>query len=185
VGSLLLIGVAINLDNIYDLMPKKEIYEAGRWVVIFVGLGKLADMVFGPSSEIVVLSKYFWFNIVLILVLAGTAIVANNILIPRYGINGAAIGVAFALTLFNVVKYVFVWMKLGIQPFTRGTLIVLVIAAATVGLNFVLPVFDNLFVDLIVRSGVVTVFYGGAVLITKVSPEGNEIFRRGLRLVGL
>jgi O-antigen/teichoic acid export membrane protein len=154
-------------------------------VVLFVGVGKLADMLFGPSSEIVVLSKYFWFNILLVLVLAGTAVVANLVLIPRYGINGAAMGVAFALTMFNAIKYVFVWMTLGIQPFSRGTLIVLVIGTATVGLNYVLPVFDNMLVDLVVRSGVVTVFYGGAVLVTKVSPDVNEIFRKGLRLVGL
>jgi O-antigen/teichoic acid export membrane protein len=184
-GALLLIGVVINLDNIYDLMPKKEIYEAGRWVVIFVGVGKLADMLFGPSSEIVVLSKYFWFNIVLILVLAGSVIGANNLLIPIYGIDGAAIGVALALTSFNVVKYVFIWITLKIQPFNRATFIVTVIALMTIGLNYILPVFDNLFVDLILRSSVVTVFYGGAVLLTKVSPEVNQIWKKGLGLVGL
>jgi len=184
-GALLLIGVVINLDNIYDLMPNKEIWEAGRWVVIFVGIGKLADMLFGPSSEIVVLSKYFWFNIVLILVLAGSVIGANNLLIPIYGIDGAAIGVAIALTSFNAVKFVFIWITMGIQPFNRATLIVMVIALLTVGLNYILPVFDNLFVDLIFRSSIVTLFYGGAVLLTKVSPEVNQIFKKGLQLVGL
>ncbi|MEJ0029276.1 MAG: MATE family efflux transporter [Bacteroidota bacterium] len=84
IGGLLLIGVIINLDNIFDLMPRKEIYEAGKLVVVFVGIGKLADMLFGPSSEIVVLSKYFWFNIVLISMLAGVVIIGNNLLIPRY-----------------------------------------------------------------------------------------------------
>jgi len=184
-GALLLIGVVINLDNIYDLMPNKEIWEAGRWVVIFVGIGKLADMLFGPSSEIVVLSKYFWFNIVLILVLAGSVIGANNLLIPIYGIDGAAIGVAIALTSFNAVKFVFIRITMGIQPFNRATLIVVMIALLTVGLNYILPVFDNLFVDLIFRSSIVTLFYGGAVLLTKVSPEVNQIFKKGLGLVGL
>jgi O-antigen/teichoic acid export membrane protein len=185
VGALLLIGVTINLHNIYELMPKKEVWEAGRWVVIFVGIGKLADMLFGPSSEIVVLSKYFWFNIVLISLLAGSAIIANVLLIPKYGINGAAMGVAFALITFNAVKYVFIWMTLKIQPFDRATLIVVVIVVATLGVNYVLPALDNLFVDLILRSGVVTIFYGGLVLVTRVSPEVNEIWRKALGLVGL
>ncbi len=184
-GALLLIGVAINLDNIYDLMPRKEIYEAGRWVVVLVGVGKLADMVFGPSSEIVVLSKYFWFNIVLILLLAGLAIIANNLLIPIYGINGAAMGVAFAVITFNAVKYVFLWFTLKIQPFNTGTFIVLAISLATIGVNYILPDFDNLFVDLIFRSSVVTLFYGGLILVTKVSPEVNQIFKRGLKLIRL
>jgi O-antigen/teichoic acid export membrane protein len=185
IGTLLLIGVAINLGHIYDLMPNKEVYEAGKWVVILVGVGKLADMAFGPSSEIVVLSKYFWFNIVLILLLAGTAIAANNLLIPRYGINGAAMGVAFALTTFNIVKYAFIWFTLKIQPFNWATLVVIVLAAATIGVNYFLPVFDNLFVDLIYRSGVVTVFYGGLILVTRVSPDINQTFRKGLKMMGL
>lgn len=185
IGALLLIGVSINLDNIYDLMPRKEVYEAGRWVVVFVGLGKLADMIFGPSSEIVVLSKYFWFNIVLILLLAGSVIIANNLLIPIYGINGAAIGVGLAVLSFNAVKFVFLWITMKIQPFNRATLIVLAISLATIGVNYVLPVFDNLFVDLIFRSGIVAVFYGGLILLTKVSPEVNQIFKKGLGMIGL
>ncbi|HMJ67466.1 MAG TPA: oligosaccharide flippase family protein [Cyclobacteriaceae bacterium] len=184
-GALLLIGVVINLDNIYDLMPRKEIYEAGRWVVILVGAGKLADMAFGPSSEIVVLSKYFWFNIILIILLAGTSIIANNILIPRYGIDGAAMSVAFAVIMFNAVKYVFILATLKIQPFNAATFIVLAIAAATVGLNYIIPDFDNIFVDLILRSGIVTVFYGAAILLTKVSPEVNQLFNKGLKLIGI
>jgi O-antigen/teichoic acid export membrane protein len=183
VGALLLIGIIINLDNIYGLMPKREIYEAGRWVVVFIGVGKLADMAFGPSSEIVVLSKYFWFNIVLVVLLAATVIIANNILIPRYGIDGAAVSAAFAVILFNAVKYVFIQATLKIQPFNQATFIVLAISAATIGLNYILPVFDNIFIDLILRSGVVTVFYGGAVLLTNVSPEVNQIVRKGLRML--
>ena len=184
-GSLLLIGVIINLDNLYSIMPRSEIYEAGRWVVILVGVGKLADMAFGPSSEIVVLSKYFWFNIVLIILLAGTSIVANNILIPRYGIDGAAMSVAFAITVFNVAKYIFIWYTLKIQPFTRATLVVIIISTATVGINYILPDFDNIFVDIIFRSSVVTIFYGGAILLTKVSPDVNKLFQKGLKMIGL
>ena len=184
VGALLLIGIIINLDSIYELMPKKEIYEAGRWVVVFVGVGKLADMAFGPSSEIVVLSKYFWFNIVLVILLAGTAIVSNYLLIPVYGIDGAAVSVAFALIMFNAVKFVFIWVKLKVQPFSMGTVIVVVIAGVTVFINYLIPRLDNVLVDMFVRSAAVTVVYGGLVLATKVSPEVNEVVRKGLRLVG-
>lgn len=174
-GALLLIGVVINLDNIYSIMPRSDIYEAGRWVVILVGVGKLADMAFGPSSEIVVLSKYFWFNIVLIILLAGTSIVANNILIPRYGIDGAAMSVAFAITIFNIAKYIFIWYTLKIQPFTGATVVVLAISAATIGLNYILPKFDNIFVDIIFRSAVVTIFFAGAILLTRVSSDINKL----------
>lgn len=184
IGSLLLIGIVINLDSMYSIMPKREIYEAGRWVVVFVGIGKLVDMAFGPSSEIVVLSKYFWFNIVLILLLAASVITMNRLLIPIYGINGAAMGVAFALILFNVVKYVFIRITLKIQPFSWSTLLVATIAAATFGINFLIPSFDHLLVDMIVRSGVVTVIYSSLILATKVSPDINNFLKARLKRLG-
>ncbi len=185
IGALFLIGIYINIDNIFDLMPKKDIYEAGKWVVIIVGVGKLTDMLFGPSSEIVVLSKYYAFNIVLIVILASSAIVSLNILIPAYGINGAAVGVALALILFNVIKYFFIWIKLKMQPFSTATLKVVIIAVLTIGLNFLIPKFDYLLIDLFIRSAVITVFYCSLVLFSKASPDGNAFLKKIMSMMGV
>ena len=43
IGTLLLIGIVANLDSIFALMPKGEIYQAGKWVVVIVGAGKLTE----------------------------------------------------------------------------------------------------------------------------------------------
>ncbi|HZX75298.1 MAG TPA: oligosaccharide flippase family protein, partial [Cyclobacteriaceae bacterium] len=40
IGALILIGVWANLNNIFEIMPKGNIYEAGKWVIILVGFGK-------------------------------------------------------------------------------------------------------------------------------------------------
>ncbi len=175
IGALFLIGIYINLDNIFALMPRSEIYEAGKWVVIIVGVGKLVDMLFGPSSEIIVLSRYYWFNIILLSILAITIIVSNNILIPIYGINGAALGTAFALISFNGIKYIFILIKLKMQPFTVASLKVLLIVLLTLALNLIIPTFTSVFVDIVIRSGVVTLVYGFLIFITKSSPDGNRL----------
>ncbi len=179
IGSLLLIGVYINLDHIFALMPKKEVYEAGRWVVVIVGAGKLIDMLFGPSSEIIVLSRYYWFNIILILLLAVTVVVANNLLIPAYGINGAAAGAALSLVLFNAVKFVFIYFKLHMQPFTIATLKVLAIALLTVALNdWLLVKINGLIPDLLFRSAIVTIFFATLVYVSRASPDGSALVHR-------
>lgn len=178
IGSLLLIGVYINLDNIFQLMPRKDVYEAGRWVVIIVGLGKLTDMVFGPSSEIIVLSRYYWFNMVIILFLAVTVVVLNMALIPRYGINGAAISVALALVLFNSAKFIFILARLQMQPFTLATLKVMAIALMTLALNAMLPKMDHVVIDIVLRSSCVTVLFAALTLISKASPDGNALVGR-------
>lgn len=182
IGSLLLIGVWINLDNLFLLMPKGEHYGTGKWVVIIVGVGKLADMLFGPSSEIIVLSKYYKFNILLILVLAGLVVVLNNSLIPRYGIEGAAWGAAFALIAFNATKYIFIYVKYKIQPFDISTVKVLVIALITLLINSLLFKINYTLFDIIYRSSVISVAYGTFIILAKVSPESNALFKKGISL---
>lgn len=175
IGSLVLIGVWINLDTIFSLMPKGDNYELGKWVVIIVGFGKLMDMLFGPSSEIIVLSKYYQFNIILILTLAAMVIVSNNILIPMYGIEGAAWGSALALVIFNMVKYIFIYVKYQIQPFDWATLKVLFIGILTLALNALLPLQENVFIDILFRSSSVTVFFSCLILWSKSSEDANGI----------
>jgi len=183
IGSLLLIGVWINLDNIFDLMPNGEHYEPGKWVVIIVGFGKLMDMLFGPSSEIIVLSRYYRFNIVLILTLATIVIISNNLLIPAYGIEGAAWGSAFALIIFNLIKFIFIYFKFRIHPFERATLKVLLISALVLLINTVLFKMENVFLDITFRSGIVTLMFGGLIIATKASAESSALFAKFLDLL--
>lgn len=181
IGALLLLGVAANLDNLFTLMPNSAIYSAGFGVVIVIGTGKLADMFFGPSSEIIVLSKYYWFNLILLLILAAMTVVLNNLLIPQYGIIGAAYGAALSLILFNFVKFIFVWIKLELQPFSIAFVKVAVISALTWGLHMVVPPFSTVLVDILVRSSAMTAVFGGLTLWWRLSPEANELAARVLR----
>ncbi len=185
IGSLLLIGVSANLDTIFTLIPKGAIFEAGTWVVLLVGAGKLIDMLFGPSSEIIVLSKYYSFNIVVVLILAITVIALNLLLIPVYGITGAAIGSAFALFLFNLIKYGFIWWKFKLQPFSIATLKVLVIAVIVIGVNSLLPKLNNVFADMTYRSILISLVFGSLILLTSSSAEITKLFKNGIKLFGI
>lgn len=185
VGALLLIGIWINIDSMFLLMPKGDQYALGKWVVIIVGAGKLVDMLFGPSSEIIVLSRYYWFNIILIILLAAVVILANNLLIPIYGINGAAIGAAFALVAFNTVKYFFILIKLKVQPFTIDSLKVLGIALLVLGINWFIPRLFNPILDILVRSAVVTLVYASFIFYSNISPEGNNFLKSMLARIGI
>ena len=181
----MLVGVWANLDNIFELIPKNEIYEAGKYVVIIVGFGKLIDMIFGPSSEIIVLSKYYGFNIILIILLAGSIVFANNLLIPTYGINGAAIGAALALIFFNLIKFIFIWITLKMQPFSSGTLKVALITLVAVGVNLVLPKVSHVLVDIAYRSLIITIVFGALVLLSKASTDGNNLVKKLLMMAGI
>jgi len=183
IGALLLIGVWANLESFFQLMPKGDIYRAGSLVVIIVGLGKLIDMLFGPSSEMIGLSRYYWFNLVVITLLAAIVVVMNYLLIPRIGIEGAAYGAVVAVIFYNVIKFIFIAVKLKIQPFSLATIKVLFIAMVTAGLNLILPSLDNVFADMFYRSFLITAVYGALILWTRSSEDINNLVARVLQRV--
>ena len=184
-GALLLIGIGANLDSIFLLMPKGSQYATGYWVVMIVGAGKLVDMLFGPSSEIIVYSKYYRFNIILIILLAIIIITANNILIPLYGIEGAAWATALILTIFNLVKFIFIWFRMDLQPFSFAFLKVLMITVIAWTAQWLLPRIDTIILDMIVRSTLITIIFGSLIVWSNVSPDGNNLIKKGLGLLGI
>ncbi len=177
IGSLLFIGIWINLDSIYVLIPNSEVYELGKWVVLIIGAGKLVDMVAGLNGEIIVMSKHYRVNVYLVVILTIFTITANYILIPKYGLEGAAIGSSLALLVFNGSKYGFLYWKEKIQPFSFQTIKVIVIAILTllVGLNT--PVLSNVYIDIIYRSILVTLLFSGMILWLKPSEDVDGLVK--------
>ncbi len=180
IGLLIFIGLWINLDNIYSLIPRSEVYSLGRMVVLIVGSGKLIDMAAGLNGEILVLSRYYKVNVYLVAGLAVVTIMANYILIPLYGLSGAAMGSAMALLLFNLSKFIFLKVKLKLQPFTRNTLKVLVIGGISLFIGLWLPKLSNVYTDILVRSGSVTLIYSIAVYLSHASDEINAEVKKWL-----
>ena len=180
IGSLLFIGIWINLDNIFTLVPKSEVYSLGKYVVLIVGAGKLIDMIAGINGEIIVMSKHYRVNVYLIVLMTIFTIAANYYLIPLYGLEGAAIGSAVALLLFNFGKYLFLLLKEKIQPFSVQTLKVLLIAAITAFVGIKLPIMDNVFIDILVRSAAATIVFVGLISWLKPSEDVEMLLKKAL-----
>lgn len=175
VGALLLIGIWANLENIFEMMPKGEIFQAGAVVVVWVGLAKLLDMAFGPNSEIIVMSRYYWVNMITLIFLAVLVIASNYYLIPRLGILGAAYATGFSLMVFNGVKWIFVWAVLRIQPFTPAFVKVILASSVVIVINLFLPKSSMVLVDVLYRSAIISVVYLGLILATATSAEVEKV----------
>ncbi|WP_111671098.1 lipopolysaccharide biosynthesis protein [Algoriphagus litoralis] len=125
-----------NIDSIYHFVPNSELYQTGKMVVFYIALGKIFDVAFSVNGEILVFSKYFRFNLILTIAMSVFIVAVNYWLIPIYGIEGAAIGSASIMLAFNLVKYGYLKIKLGLDPFSAETLKILL-----VGFLIFLPVY--------------------------------------------
>ncbi|MDF2158225.1 polysaccharide biosynthesis C-terminal domain-containing protein [Algoriphagus sp. CAU 1675] len=162
---LLFIGIWVNIDSIYHFIPNREIYESGKWVVFLIGIGKLFDVAFSINSEILVFSKYYRFNLLATVGMSLMIILLNYWLIPIYGIEGAALASALVMFLFNLVKFLYLKIRLSFSPFDWTTTRILFLGAIALLLPELLPTMENHLLDLGIRSILILVIYWtGAVI---------------------
>jgi O-antigen/teichoic acid export membrane protein len=166
-------------------MPNGEVYAAGKFVVLFIGLGKLIDVTTGINNLILTYSKYHRYLILFVLILGIITVTGNFILIPLLGITGAAIASLSSYFLINTAVILFIYRKLGIQPFTSKTLKIILLIGVAFGLNYLLPTLGSWFLDSLYRS---LILLGLFVLVTyfyKLSDDLNSIVLRAFEIVGI
>lgn len=143
IGCLIFIGVWSNIDDLFNIIPKSEIYKEGKYVVFFVSLSKLIDMSLGVNNEIILNSKYYRIILYYVIIMAALTVIGNLIFIPPYGITGAAMALSFSIFIYTIIKLLFVWSKYKIQPFTIKSVWVVLIALIVYGITLLFPASDN------------------------------------------
>ncbi len=176
IGGILFVLLWSNLDNFYSL--QKPIYAEGRMALLFLGLARVINMLFGVNGQIINVSKFYRFDTTTSVLLAILTIVTNLIFIPLYGISGAALATAVSIVLFNVVRFAFVYHKLQLQPFSFKTLVAAALLLLAFFLGQYLPELDSIILDGIYRSLIIGGSFGLLVYFTKVSEDFNHYFNK-------
>jgi O-antigen/teichoic acid export membrane protein len=138
-GGLLFVLVWANIDALFNLIPNGDSYRPGKWVVFFIGISRLIDMANGINNDIILNSPYYRFNLVSIVFLSFVSFGTNYLMIPRFGLVGAAAGSTFSMLLFNLLKGSFIYYKVGMLPFEKRTWQVIVLLFVAYGCGYVLP----------------------------------------------
>ncbi|MEX0594456.1 MAG: polysaccharide biosynthesis C-terminal domain-containing protein [Balneolaceae bacterium] len=150
-GSFLLVTVWILADPILTLLP--DIYREGSLVILIIGCGKLLDMATGANGSILLLSRFYRWDLLFNGLLVILTFFTNWMLIPRFGVEGAAVATTLSLLIYNTLKYLFVKYRLHLSPFTRSHLYILLWTAGTLVVLQQIPS-SNLWSDLLLDTGV-------------------------------
>lgn len=168
--------VYVNIDNIQEIMAIiKGGYHQIKPLIMILMVGQLLDMVTGLNFELIGVTKYFRFNFWIALVLMVLVFVLNYFFIRSFGIYGAAWATTLGLIIFNIAKTVFLWRKMGMQPFSKATSYVFIAGALAGTLAWLIPFLGNVFVDGVVRTFVFGGIMWYGLYKSKVSPELNGI----------
>jgi O-antigen/teichoic acid export membrane protein len=108
-------------------------YRQGASVVVILGLTMLFQTACGQVDMVLVTAGRSSWSLANGLLAVGVNVGLDVLLIPRYGITGAAIGWSAAIVVANLVPLVQLAMTVRLHPFGRGTCIAAVLSALSFG----------------------------------------------------
>ncbi len=186
IGALLFLGIFINLDNIFILLS--ENYATGRLVIVFIGIAFLSDMLVGTSGQIISFSKQYKLQTYLMVFYVAAIIIGNALLIPKYGIIGAAIATLIAKLLFNISKVITVYLLFRLFPYNIKFIMVALISFLLLFVNQFIWIQDNYLLDIAIRSSIVGISFIVIIYLLNISVDINEtinnVMKKVLRVLG-
>jgi O-antigen/teichoic acid export membrane protein len=182
-GTLLFLGIWVNLDSLFLLMPNGVLYAQGKYVVFWIALLRWLDMFFGINSELLLQSKHYRMNLFFILALAVLMLFSNYIGILKMGIVGAGFATCMSFLLFNIIKYIYIWQKFHIHAWQKEIFFVTFWGILTYLLVLILPFFEEkttfyILSNIILKSAFISVFFLSGVLFFGWSKDINEIIKK-------
>ncbi len=179
VSALIFILIIVNLNQLYELIPEE--YSISTAIVLLISLVKLYDNMLGNNNSILFNSDYYRLVLLIGVVLAVLAFIFNLLLIPRFGIMGAAVATFLAFFIYNTAKIYLVYSKFKMQPFSTGTLYILIFSGIlTAGFYYWEFPFHPL-VNIALKALLVTLLYLGFAFKFKFSEDINALILKYLR----
>jgi O-antigen/teichoic acid export membrane protein len=181
VGGLVMLGIFVNINQLYDMVPKE--YSGGILVVFMIGISKYFDLILGNNNAIIFNTKYYRTVLFLGVGLVALTIGLNMIFIPIYGIMGSAFATLLSITIYSLAKLLFVVKRLHLYPFTKQTLHSLAITFLLFLMFYFWEFPFNPIINILLKSILITILYVYVNYKFVVSIEINEAINVVLRKI--
>jgi O-antigen/teichoic acid export membrane protein len=152
-------------------------------IVLFMGLARVIDLGAGINAQIIVTSSFWRFDFFSNILYTFLALPLNFILIKKFGIIGLAYANLISLSAYNAIRYIFLWKKFGLQPYTIKNLFTLLIAAASFLLTWIVPIDTAWYFSIFIRSAIFCILFVPSILYFDVAPELTNVSRSVLKTI--
>lgn len=179
-GTGIFVLLLVNIADIISWTPQPAELMSNLGVFYILGLVRLVDLFTGINSQIITYSDHYRFNIYAILLLAVFNVVFNYLFIVSFGwgILGVAAATFLSMTLYNFAKFMYLKIRLQLQPFTWETLKIILVGVVGVLLGSAFDLSFPTLVNVILRSLLVGSLLLGAVWYLGICPEIKEALQK-------
>jgi O-antigen/teichoic acid export membrane protein len=170
-ASAIFLLIWMNFSDAVDTFKLKPSFHTAGWVFFVLGLTKIVDMGTGVNSQIIATSNYWRFELFSGIVLIIIMLPLTYILAKSYGIIGPAIASLVSITIYNIIRIIFLWRKFKLFPLTIHSLQTVLLAAASYGVCYF--AFSNMhgFIAMFLRSLAFIFLYAAGAVYMKLSPD--------------
>jgi O-antigen/teichoic acid export membrane protein len=167
----------LNFDDGISTFHLQEGYRAAKWVFFYIGIARIIDMGTGLNSQIIATSTYWRFEFISGTILLALTLPANYELTRLYGIIGPAFSNLISFSIYNLIRYIFLWRKFKMQPFTDKSIYTLLLAAVTFFVCYWLLNDKTGFEWIILRSAAFIIIYVIGMFVLKLTPDALPVLQ--------
>jgi O-antigen/teichoic acid export membrane protein len=153
----------------------KDTYLNAFYVVVFLGLAKLVDMGTGVNAQIIATSTYWRFEMISGVILLLLMLPLSYFFTIEYGIVGTAAAQLISITVYNIIRIVFLWRKFRLFPFTMKSVYTLLLAAACFAICYFSLSGIHGLAGIFLRSVAFILLFGTGVTALKLSPDVHAV----------
>lgn len=194
-SALIFFFIWINIDVLFEILPNGDNYAPGKTVTVILGVSNIIISTLFVGSSILNYSKHYYWSLLFTVLLTSSAILLNVLLIPRFGMPGAAISNLVSYAFFYTSMLAVVWVKLKIHIFSKAQLKVLATVAALFALNYlwnsvvsknIAAISSGSLVPIVADAVAKTLFLGAVATMViykwNISPDVSRLIEKVLRI---
>ena len=190
VGLLLFGLIWLNIQNLVSFLNWVSHKQGGGYdalvnLAFIMGLAKLVDLATGVNAQIIGTSNYWKFDFFTNVMFVIVSIPLNYYLIKHYDLTGLAYSNLIAYTLYNSVRFGFLYKKFNLQPYSWKHGFFLLLSIGLMLLVHQIPAPQNFVLNIAIQS---TVYAAGFYCLTawiNPAPEILDYFKEfGSKIIG-
>lgn len=178
IAGFLMVIIFCNLQEFYQLLAPET--RVAIPVVFLIALTKFSENLLGSNNAILYNSDLYKVTLWLGLLLTLVAVVLNVLLIPKFGITGAAVATCVAYLCYAFAKAYYVYYKLKMHPWTSKTWESLYLITILIVVFYFWDFKWHPIMNIAIKSALISVIYFIALYKMKLSTEITFILNKYL-----
>ena len=177
--------IVLNFTDAVNTFQLKGTYLNAYYVLILLGLTKIIDMGTGVNAQIIATSTYWRFEMMSGVVLLLLMLPLSYILTKRFDIVGTGAANLISISIYNIIRIIFLWKKFKLFPLTIQSLYTILFAAACYGACYFIFINIHGLTGLFLRSIAFLILYASGVVYLNLSPDVKPVMQSIIKRLGL